>query len=1491
MDNPGLQEARRCIEAAARDQAEELDLGGLRLTEIPEELYAVRQLKVLYLGTPKHLQKIPYWDRDEGDREKCNWLRALPPALFTSLPDLTHLYLDQNRMSEVPAEIAALSGLISLDLSRNRLGDTSARALAARNNLTSLDLSENRIRADGARALTALTSLTLLNLSGNWIDTDGARALAALTGLTSLDLGGNPIGDNGVQALTALSGLTTLRLGNNQISAVGARALAALTSLTSLHLGNNRIGDDGARALSALTSLVSLTLGGNRISTDGAQALTALTGLTRLYLWNNRIGDDGARVLTTLTSLTSLDLSHNRIGDEDYRIGDDGARALTALTSLTSLNLSDNRISTDGARALAALTGLTSLDLEGNGIGDDGAWALTAITALTSLNLGRNRIGDEGNRIGDEGARALTALTSLTSLNLSGNQIGDDGARALAVLTGLTSLDLEGNWIGDNGVQALTALRGLTTLRLGNNQISDNGARALTALTSLTSLNLSDNQIGDDGARGLTALTGLTSLDLWNNRIGNDGARALTALTGLTSIHLSGNQIGNDGAQALTALTGLTSLYLSDNQIGDDGARTIAALTGLTSLGLGKNRIGANGARALTSLAGLTSLSLLNNHIGDDGARALAALTGLTSLDLENSQIGDGGVRALIALTGLTSLDLRKNQIGDGGARALTALTGLTSLYLNYTQVGDDTASALAMLTGLTHLNLSGSRVSSLSPLLNLTGLRQLICSGCRLTAPIPPIWTLPFLDELILHRAVLPGIPPEVLSQDDNSSCLESLRAHFDDLERGASEVEGIKFMILGNGRVGKTQICRRLQGKEYDDAQPSTHGIEVSSVPLALSATETITLKIWDFGGQDIYHSTHALFLKSRALFPLVWTPQSEAEKEHAHGGFTFRNQPLGYWLAYVRAFGVPDSPVLVIQSQCDEAEQEWLIPPAPREALDVFPFKKVLHYSARNNRGRAALDEAMADAVRWLRRHLGVDKIGKGRAKVNSQLEGMIAAGKRLITYDEFTALCNEVSQKAGAFSSLELLLDYLHNCGTVFYRKGLFGNAIILDQTWALDAVYAAFDRNFGTFRNIERYGGRFRRSDLAQWVWQRYTEKEQKLFLSFMQQCGICFILRRGGRHIEDEYVAPDLLPRRNAPEIAVELRQKWDPRCDAEETLSYDLLPPVLMRSLTSKIGNEAGLAATYWRGGFYFYDERTGSRALVEQRWTEGWAGEIRVQTQRGKAELLLERVLELIDEEHEKLGARPRGGNAPTRSTKRYEREFHRHAVAIKAGREPSTMAVTMMPGHEPSMAVSIKPGHEPSTRPEYLVSYGWGDNTKDGRKREAVVKRFCDAAAAKGVKLIYDRNTLRPGDRTSVFIERIGRGDRIFIFLSDKYLKSTYCMTELFEVWRNCRQDDAAFIAHTRIYVLPCARIGTLAERTQYVLYWRAKFEETDALVKAHGPGILADADLADYRRMETFVGKTPDMLRLVLDVLNPRAFEDFVEYGLDDPPQGR
>jgi len=1113
-----------------------------------------------------------------------------------------------------------------------------------------------------------------------------------------------------------------------------------------------------------------------------------------------------------------------------------------------------------------ALAQLEQLDLAHNGLRGLPA-ELAALTGLTSLDLGDNAIGDEG-------ARALAALTGLTSLNLAYNRIGDEGARALAALTGLTSLHLAGNAIGAAGARALAALTGLTSLHLAGNAIGAAGARALAALTGLTSLNLAGNAIGDEGARALAALTGLTSLDLAGNAIGAAGARALAALTGLTSLHLAGNAIGAAGARALAALTGLTSLHLAGNAIGAAGARALAALTGLTSLNLAGNAIGDEGARALAALTGLTSLNLAYNRIGDEGARALAALTGLTSLDLAGNAIGAAGARALAALTGLTHLNLGDNAIGDAGARALAALTGLTSLGLGDNRIGDAGARALAALTGLTSLNLKNTGVTDLSPLLHLDRLERLDCSGCHLTDALPELWMKPSLREVILHEATLPGVPVEVLSPNSYTSCLDTLRAHLRDLAAGEAEVADVKFMILGNGRVGKTQLCRRLRGEPYDEAVPSTHGIRIGSAPLARArgGAPLATLRIWDFGGQDIYHGTHALFLKSRAIFPVLWTPASEAQQFHDHAGFTFRNQPLGYWLAYVRAMGSPQSPVLVIQSQCDRPEDERVAPPMAADALEPFPFKKVLHHSARTGRGQAALVEALADAVAWLRERRGPDRIGKGRAVVKARLEAMqeedaarppAERRHRLLTQGDFQALCEE----AGGVSSPEALLDYLHNVGTVFYRQGLFGDRIVLDQQWALDAVYAAFDRD-KCYPNLQRSRGHFTRSDLGRWVWDAagHGIEEQELFLSLMRQCGICFRLRGAGKGGNAEYIAPDLLPDGEDPRVAALLR-KWEGRSAQEAALAYELLPPGLMRALIAEIGELAGVAADYWRDGFAFYDEETRAEVLVAQRWTSGWAGEIRIATRDGQADALLARVLRLVDRLSERFGARP--------TTRRVPDE----------GRPPEPGEMRQGADARPP----FRPALPPAAGEEYCVSYAWGDDdSPEGRDREAHVDRLCAEAEARGFVIVRDKTAMRYGDSISEFARRIGRAKRVFIFLSNEYLRSAYCMGELHEVWRCCRQDGGEFIARTRVYVLPCARIKTPADRAVYAIHWRQRFEGLDAIVGQHGQFALADADNADYRRMVHWVTDTANILKLVQDTLRPRSFEEFLKWGFEDPP---
>src|SRR6516225_11160744 len=209
--------------------------------------------------------------------------------------------------------------------------------------------------------------------------------------------------------------------------------------------------------------------------------------------------------------------------------------------------------------------------------------------------------------------------------------------------------------------------------------------------------------------------------------------------------------------------------------------------------------------------------------------------------------------------------------------------------------------------------------------------------------------------------------------------SCLESLRAHLSDLRAGAAAVPDVKLMVLGNGRVGKTQICRRLRGESYDPRVPSTHGVVVTSAPLPTSdGMQPALLHIWDFGGQDIYHGTHALFMRTRAAFLIAWAPEAESSGEHVYEGMLFRNHPLPYWLDTVRHLGAAGSPVLIVQTRCDRLEDAIYRLPAPPELLAALPHWE-LQYSAINTRRRAALDEALGEAVERIKGLEGETTIG--------------------------------------------------------------------------------------------------------------------------------------------------------------------------------------------------------------------------------------------------------------------------------------------------------------------------------------------------------------------------------------------------------------------------------------------------------------------------------------------------------------------------------
>ena len=144
------------------------------------------------------------------------------------------------------------------------------------------------------------------------------------------------------------------------------------------------------------------------------------------------------------------------------------------------------------------------------------------------------------------------------------------------------------------------------------------------------------------------------------------------------------------------------------------------------------------------------------------------------------------------------------------------------------------------------------------------------------------------------------------------------------------------------------------------------------------------------------------------------------------------------------------------------------------------------------------------------------------------------------------------------------------------------------------------------------------------------------------------------------------------------------------------------------------------------------------------------------------------------------------------------------------------------------------------------------------------------------------------MRLGDRISVFMRRLARSDRVIIILSHKYLRSIYCMSELYEIWLNCKGDDKTFTGRVRVFAQRDAKIGDLFQRAEHAAWWKQEHARVQKLVKEHGDDFLSESDYAQFRYMGHFVRHVPDILSLVNDTLRPRRIEDLFPYAFDDPP---
>ncbi|MDJ0628834.1 MAG: COR domain-containing protein [Rhodobacter sp.] len=1113
------------------------------------------------------------------------------------------------------------------------------------------------------------------------------------------------VGATQVSDLGPLAGLTALQnldCRNTQVSDLGP--LAELTALQSLTISGTEVSDLGP--LAGLTALQSLTCSSTEVS--DLAPLASLAALQSLDCSRTQVSD--LAPLASLAALQSLDCSSTQFSD---------LAPLAGLAALQSLYCGSNYRFTD-LNPLSGLIHLQSLDFW-NGLVDDLS-PLADLTALKYLNCSYTQVVD------------LTPLKGLLALEILrctrsfyGSGIISDLA-PLAGLTALQSLDCSDTQVSD--LAPLAGLASLQNLDCSSTQVSN--LAPLARLTALQSLTCSSTEVSD--LAPLTSLAALQSLDCSRTQVSD-----LAPLAGLTALQkLDCNSIQLSDLAPLAGLTALQSLTCRSAQVND-----LAPLAGLTALQ--KLDCSSTQVSDLAPLAGLTALQSLtcrSTQVGD--LSPLAGITALQRLECSDTKVNDlGPLAGFIALQSLTTSGTKISDISP-----LAGLTALQSLTISDTKVSD--LGPLAGITTLQSLTISDTKVSDLGPLAGITTLQSIRCLNCKINIWEGAFFEQPALEELVATH--LDDVPSEVLSQGPSDNCLPRLRAHLLDMKDGAEPLRDAKLLVLGNGRVGKTQLVRSLFGEGLDESVASTHGITVRPYDLTETPDNVpARLWIWDFGGQDIYHSTHTLFMKSRGIYLLGWTPVHEDNETHHVGGLSFRNHKLPYWLTQIGAFGGQDLPLIVVQTQADKLKDRCMLDEVAQRRMDAFPNAVTLHHSAQTGRGQQDLEEALQEAYASIEQPL----VGKIRVAVKRALEDMIAKGtERIMSVEAFRTLCDE----RGGVAVPALFLETLHNAGVVFYRDGYFAGDIILDQQWAITAIYSVLERESKVFRVIESMKGAFTRPLLGELIWdEHYTVKEQVLFLSMMQSCGICFARERSVGEAEALYIAPDLLPMQRPP--------GWD-GADAEaiQTRRYTALPSALIRSIISAIGDQAQQQGDYWRTGLCVYERLRQGWVLIETHGGEDHAGQLTIRTNGAKSEELLQYIAKTVEVEEARLGLSPleiEGSNDRPSETEAHE-----------ATEQDATY-------DRPDSATN-----------DWFFSYANDDEHAD---RSKPVATFCKRIEDdKGIIIRRDVNELDYGDEIEPFMRDLSAGSRIYIWLTDNYLKSPYCLFELHEIWLACERD---------------------------------------------------------------------------------------------------
>lgn len=336
-------------------------------------------------------------------------------------------------------------------------------------------------------------------------------------------------------------------------------------------------------------------------------------------------------------------------------------------------------------------------------------------------------------------------------------------------------------------------------------------------------------------------------------------------------------------------------------------------------------------------------------------------------------------------------------------------------------------------------------------------------------------------------------------------------------------------RVVILGDSEAGKSLICARLKDPHIDPrAYPGevTPGINILRKDHRIGDL-MVRVNYWDFGGQEILHSMHRMFLADQTLYVIVLNTRNDKQDAQAD-----------FWMRYVQTYA-PGAPVVLVLNKIDQNPSAALnLPALKRQFPTLFNVLDVLSISARDwseQEFREGFADKLLDYIRQV-----IDPVSSfthQETRIRDRLRRKRRT-HRIIDVDSFRDWCEEEGV-VDSDKQIELMRRFNQAGILVFFGENY---KMLLDPEWITKAIYKILEK-----RRYSQTNGIIDEQDISGFYRQDpdkvYRSKHAQSVLAVMRAYGLSFQCEKqipGNPETKDREFIP-MLCRKEEPKQVAEI--------------------------------------------------------------------------------------------------------------------------------------------------------------------------------------------------------------------------------------------------------------------------------------------------------------------------------------------------------------